>query len=55
MSNTLMIIGLIGLVAGVISPVFRVLGKKSKRSKGWMLVTVLSFLVFILGVVLGLE
>ncbi|SDJ87948.1 hypothetical protein [Natronincola ferrireducens] len=55
MSNTLMIIGLLGMVAGVISPVFRVLNKKPRRSAGWVVTIILSFLIFILGVVLGME
>lgn len=53
MSNALMIIGLIGLAVSLIAPVFRVLKKKSRHSRSWVVVTFLSFLIFILGVVLG--
>ncbi|AKL93711.1 hypothetical protein CACET_c01950 [Clostridium aceticum] len=54
MSNALMIIGLCGIVLGFLSPIFRVISKKPRRSKGWMIFFVLSFLIFILGVILGL-
>ncbi|ARE85864.1 hypothetical protein CLFO_01800 [Clostridium formicaceticum] len=54
MSNALMIIGLCGIVLGFISPIFRVLNKKPRRSKGWVIFFILSFFIFILGVVLGL-
>ncbi|MCC5912676.1 MAG: hypothetical protein JJT76_19845 [Clostridiaceae bacterium] len=54
MSNALMIIGLLGLLAGIIAPVFRVLNKKPRRSKGWVIIVGLSFLMFLLGVALGM-
>lgn len=55
MANALMIIGLIGMVLGVLAPVFRVLNKKSRRSKGVIIMVVLSMLIFILGVIIGMN
>lgn len=53
-SNALMIIGLLGMVTGIIAPVFKVLNKKSRRS-GWAAAAVVvSFVLFIAGVWMGL-
>ncbi|WP_157047127.1 hypothetical protein [Alkaliphilus metalliredigens] len=54
MSNALMIIGIIGTVVGILSPIFRVSKQKSRRSVGWVKVILISFLLFIAGVVMGL-
>ncbi len=55
MANILMTVGLIGMVIGVIAPVFRVLNKKSKTTKWQVILVLISILIFILGVVIGLS
>ncbi len=54
MSNLLMIMGLLGMVAGVMAPVFRVLSKKPKRSGKAVILVLISLIIFIAGVVMGL-
>ncbi|SCZ09162.1 hypothetical protein [Alkaliphilus peptidifermentans] len=54
MANLMMIIGLVGMVLGVLSPIYRVLNNKSRRSKTQAMVVIASFFIFILGVIIGL-
>ncbi len=54
MSNVLMIIGLLGMVAGVMAPMFRVLNKKPKSSGRAVILVFVSLLIFVAGVFMGL-
>ncbi|MGV8145830.1 MAG: hypothetical protein ACLKAK_03325 [Alkaliphilus sp.] len=54
MSNTLMIVGLVGMLVGVLLPVFRIYKRKTKYSKGVVLLVLISICLFIIGVLTGL-
>ncbi|MCD5413522.1 MAG: hypothetical protein LR001_00745 [Clostridiales bacterium] len=54
MSSFLMGIGLIGMLVGVLTPVFRIYKRKTKYSKGVVILVFVSLLLFIIGVLKGL-
>ncbi|WP_192930210.1 hypothetical protein [Alkaliphilus pronyensis] len=54
MDKLLMGIGLVGMVLGILSPIFRVLKKQTRRSKIQVIITVSSFFLFVVGVIIGL-
>jgi len=53
MSNFLMVIGLVGILAGILAPVLRVYKRKAKYSKGVVLLVFISIFLFIIGVLMG--
>ncbi|MBN4050661.1 hypothetical protein JYU21_00265 [Alkaliphilus sp. AH-315-G20] len=53
MSNFLMIIGLVGMLIGILTPVLRVYKRKAKYSKGVVLLVFISLFLFIIGVLMG--
>ena len=55
MSNYLMIIGLLGMVGGVLAPIFQVLNKKPRRSIRSVIVVMGSLVLFVIGIIMGLE